>query len=240
MKTKIKLGILLIVFLLSSYLIYTFVGDESLKPTGNKIVIEKNTDDEIKFKKEYESLNNKNSEKGYQYLNLNIIEDNNIEYIDQYEVIDILKNKTGIIYFGFPECPWCRNMISTLINTSYEFGVDKIYYYNAYDIRDIKHLDEQGNIITDKEGTDEYYQIVDLLKDYLGIYEGLNNESIKRLYFPTVVFVKNGEIKKVHIGTVSDQEDPTIELTEEQKNNLIEIYTDGIAGVYDILCDEDC
>lgn len=189
------------------------------------------TKDEKKFKEEYESINEKSK------ISLTIPEDNKMKYVTSKEVIDILKNKTGVIYFGFPDCPWCRNIVPILINTAKCECLDEIYYFNALSIRDTKHLDESGNIVIDKEGSKEYYEIVELLSDYLGPYEGLNDDSIKRLYFPTVVFVKDGKIVDVHISTVEDQTDPYVPLTKKQKEKLQQEYKEGISKMESNVCD---
>ena len=169
------------------------------------------TKDEIKFKKEYESINNKKTEGSKKKaLSITIPKDSNIKYIE------------------FPECPWCRNAIPVLINAAKCECIEQIYYFNALSIRDIKHLDDNGKIITDKKGTKDYYEIVKLLGDKLSSYDGLNDQSIKRLYFPTVVFVRNGEIVDIHSSTVESQTDPYIELTKAQKSELQEIYEKGI------------
>ncbi len=196
--------------------------------------------DALKFKAEYESLNNKKNDSNKEYVPVSINSKNPYVYATYDEVMDILNGKTGVIYFGFPECPWCRNMVSVLSDAAKEMGIDKIYYFNALDIRDKKSLDENGKIITEKEGTDEYYNLVDKLKDYLTPYEGLNDESIKRLYFPTVVFVKDGNIIGTHIGTLDSQEDPYVVLNDSEKEELKSIYMDYINKVYEIVCDEAC
>lgn len=69
--------------------------------------------DSIKFKNEYEKLNN---QKGY--LEIEIPKDNNIKYANFDEVMEFLENGTGILYLGFPECPWCRNALQTLLISS--------------------------------------------------------------------------------------------------------------------------
>ena len=196
--------------------------------------------DASKFKKEYESLNDKKNDKDKEYVYLEVDKDNPFVYATYDEIIDILKNKTGVIYFGFPECPWCRNMVPILSDAAKELGINKIYYFNALDMRDKKSLDEDGKIVIEKEGTEEYKKLVEIMYDYLSVYEGLNDESIKRLYFPTVVFVKDGKIIGSHIGTLESQTDPYKELTKDQKSELKEIYTDYINKVYDIVCDESC
>lgn len=196
--------------------------------------------DAVKFKEEYESLNGQKNDNGKEYVNISVDEENPFVYASYDEVVDIIENGTGVIYFGFPECPWCRNAVPVLIDAAQELGVDKIYYYNALSIRDTKSLDENGNIVTDKKGTDEYYKLVDLLSNVLTPYEGLNDESIKRLYFPTVVYVKDGEVLTSTIGTVDSQEDPYIKLTNDQYNELKNTYMDNMNKVYNILCDEAC
>lgn len=230
MKVKIELFILIVVFLLSSYLIYTFVDSD----TKNII-----TNSEIRFKEEYESLNGVYNENiNRYYSNVEILENSNVEYKNVDEIIQILKDGTGIIYFGFPECPWCRNIVPLLIDATSQYGVP-FYYYNAYDIRDTKHTDEDGHVVTDKEGTTEYYEILSLLGEHVSDYDGLPDNS-KRLYFPTIVFVKEGKIVALHEGTLESQTNPFVQLTEEEKNEILSILEHGIVETYDLICDENC
>lgn len=209
----ILIGIILVVVIVLSF----------FTVRDNKI-----TDDEKNFAVEYEKFNGKTSiTSGKEYMKIQIPEKNGIEYVDGEEVIKILSEGTGIIYFGFPECPWCRNMIVPLLEVTIE-EEEKVYYYNAYSIRDDKDLDENGNIVTYKEGTETYYKILELLGDKAESYEGLNDESIKRLYFPTVVFIKNGKIVDMHVSTVESQTDPYKKLSDKQIKELKEIYKNGI------------
>lgn len=205
------------------------------------ITVKKNrvTKDEKSFKKEYERYNgytNPGSDK--KYFDVNIEEQNGIKYLDDDEVIDMLQNKTGIIYFGFPTCPWCRSMIEVLLDAKDSTNQKNIYYYNALDIRDEKVL-EDGKVKTTKKGKKNYYKILDILGDKASVYEGLEDDSIKRLYFPTVVFVRNGKIVDIHISTVDSQEDPYKKLNKKQKAELKKIYTMGIAKMNGKECDSD-
>lgn len=57
-------------------------------------------------------------------------EDNPFVYRNAKEVVDILKNGTGVVYMGFPECPWCQAYVKMLNETAKEKGMEKIYYLN--------------------------------------------------------------------------------------------------------------
>ena len=106
----------------------------------------------------------------------NVSEDNVFVYRTDKEVIDILKHGTGIVYLGFPECPWCQAYVSYLDEITKETKIEKIYYLNILEIR--------------KNNTKEYQEIVSLLDNYLSYDE----EGKKRIYVPAVVAVKEGEI----------------------------------------------
>ena len=106
----------------------------------------------------------------------NVSEDNVFVYRTDKEIVDILKHGTGIVYLGFPECPWCQAYVSYLDEVAKETKIEKIYYLNILEIR--------------KNNTREYQEIVSLLDNYLSYDE----EGKKRIYVPAVVAVKEGEI----------------------------------------------
>lgn len=197
------------------------------------------SNDAVKFKNEYQNLNGKITDNGKKNLDVKIDKKNKIKYSTYEEIIEVLDG-TGVIYFGFPECPWCRNIAPVLVDAANETSIDKIHYFNALSIRDTKSLDKNGNIVIDKKGTDQYYQLIDKLKDFLGEYDGLNNHDIKRLYFPTLVFVKDGKILSVKEGSLDSQADPYVHLNKEQKDELKKIYIDEIHEVLGDLCDKMC
>ena len=66
--------------------------------------------DAVTFKKEYEPLNNRvNPNNNKLYPEVSISNDNPVKYSSYDEIFEVLKSGTGVIYFGFPECPWARN-----------------------------------------------------------------------------------------------------------------------------------
>ena len=154
--------------------------------------------DAEKFKQEYEALNNKS-------VVMNIDKNNPVKYIEFNEVIDLLTTGTGVIYFGFPGCPWCRNMIPVLFDVANENN-SLVYYFNPSDIR--------------TNGDENYQKLVNILKDYL--MENDNGE--KTLYVPDVYFIRDGKIVGHHLSTVDSQTSPAIPLTDEQTEELKNIY----------------
>lgn len=222
----ILLGLLIIVMAIK--------GQDLVKKIPNS------SKDALKFKDEYENLNDKDNSYGGKYLSIKISENNVIKYATFEEIIDLIDHGTGVIYFGFPECPWCRNAVPVLLEAAESTGIDTIYYFNAVDIRDQKTLDANGKIITTKEGTKEYKQILKKLDKYLLPYDGLNDDSIKRLYFPSVYFIKDGVVIGKHIDTVESHTDASKALNEEQKLELKTIYENYMMKVLDSSCDKEC
>lgn len=194
--------------------------------------------DALKFKKEYEELNDKPIENSTNtYHTLNLPEKNPIVYSNYKEIFKILDGGSGVIYFGFPECPWCRMATPVLLEAANEIGLDKIYYMNNIEDRDIKRLVD-GKIVEDQKASKEYLELLDKLGEHSSEYGGLEDSTIRRLYFPTVVFVKDGVIIGTIVGTVDSQENPYVSLTQEQRNELKVMYTDYISEV--TLCTKSC
>ena len=195
----------------------------------------KGMSDGERFKQEYEELNDS-------HLEVNIDSDNMIKYISLEEAIDIIKNDTGVIYFGYPSCPWCRNAVPVLLDAASSTSLDTIYYVNAYNIRDVKEIDDDGNIVTTNEGDRLYDDLLGVLDDILDPYTiTLDNGEVidlgeKRLYVPMVLFVKDGEVVSYHLSTVDSQEDPSISLNDSQRDELYNIYLDGINNVVGGVC----
>ncbi len=107
--------------LVSSLILLLLVG------CGKKATSLYKETDAIKFKNEYESLNNKLEK-------VNIKENNPIVYSNIDEVNNIIENKSGLIYLGYPECKTCRDSVETLIEAAKQTGLKKIYYLNTKDL----------------------------------------------------------------------------------------------------------
>lgn len=180
--------------------------------------VDKNSD-AYKFKKEYESINNKDNGHGNKYRELNISNDNPFIYSTAEEILEKTnKKETFIVYFGFKECPWCRSIIEELINVAKDRNIEKIYYVDVKDIRDVKEKDESGNIKTIKEGNSAYMELVEKFSNVLEDYT-LNGESIgeKRIYAPNVIAVSNGQAIQMETGISEELKDPYSKLTSKMK-----------------------
>lgn len=187
--------------------------------------------DAMKFKEEYALLNDKVDEEGNKiYPNVLLEDDNSFVFSTEDEIIELLEKGTGIIYFGYTNCYQCRNIVPILESVAKELGVEQIKYLDISNIRDTLELDENDKIVTTKEGSNNYYQILKILDDYLNDYtligkdgkEILTNE--KRLYAPTVVGIRNGEIVGFYENNTFKNEELTNEEKETIKNNIKEIF----------------
>ncbi len=236
---KMFLGIILLLLFFM-----VFVGTRAFK--DKKEENPKNSDALI-FKKEYESLNNVVREKdGKTIKEIAISQNNPVEIVTEEKAISLLESGTGILYFGFPDCPWCRSMLPILLSTLDNMSISKLYYLNVANIRDTLALNEKGKPEVKVEGTKGYKRILELLDEELSPYYLTNDEGKqvdtkeKRLYAPTVAGFKDGKVVAFHEGTVESQKSGYDDLTEEEKKELSTIFENLINQVYDTNCDEAC
>lgn len=196
--------------------------------------------DAIKFKREYEEYNDKKYDNGKSYFKIDLSNKNLFKYITEEKAVEFLKEGTGVIYFGFPQCPWCRSLVPYLEEIGKEYGVEEIYYLNISDIRDTyKIIDNKA--VVDKKGTDSYYELLKLLDSYLEKYK-INDEKgkeydtkVKRLYAPTTVVVKNGKVVGFNEGTV-DTQAKFVALTEDEITLLKEKLSTMFSQVSSFVC----
>lgn len=163
--------------------------------------------DSLRFKLEYESLNRIPYENGRK-IPVSIPWNNSIKYIEEKEVLETLKTKSGIVYFGYNSCPWCRNVIGIVIETARENQIKPIYYV------DIHHA---------IDGIKE--ELKECLDEYLRVDEETRE---KVLAVPDIYFIKDGKIIGHHISTVKSYKNPYKGMTEEQKQELKGIYQEII------------
>lgn len=192
--------------------------------------------DAYKFKNEYESVNNNDLSNGKKVRELTIADNNPFVYKTPEELVKMIEeDKTFAVYFGFNTCPWCRSVITSLIDSALEKGVKKVYYVDVKDIRDTYELNDNNEAVRTKEGTDAYYRLLELLNPVLTDYTPLKYKTKKgktkevkidekRIYAPNVVVVKNGEAVSMESGIVDELTDPYMELDNGIKCKIKEQF----------------
>ena len=148
--------------------------------------------------------------------------DNLFVYRDSDEIIKILKNGTGIVFLGFPECKWCQAYVPILDEVAKEEGVEKIYYYNILEDR--------------KENNKTYKEMVKLLKKYLDFDE----EGNERIFVPEVAFVVKGLVVASDNETslISGETTPEEYWTDSKKQETKERLRVYINQVLNEKCEE--
>lgn len=209
------------------------------------------TVDEIKFKNEYEALNDTVREStGVLNPSMKVITNNNIKYLSDEETVDFLEKGTGVIYMGFKECPWCRSAVPVLLKATTNANMEEIYYLDVSNIKSTITLNAKNKAKITKKGTDAYYKILELLDDYLDDYKLTTKKGKevptgeKRIFSPTVITVKDGVVVGFHVGTVEGhekKEDGFLPyLTDEQELELYKIYEEMISKINNSNCNDEC
>ena len=221
-KRKIAIAFVVVLFILVALeIVYIF----SELYTESEIPGEPVITDAIKFKTEYESLNGEKNSNGDDIRVLSIDDENPFIYATADEIVEKMDNKeTFVVYFGFNSCPWCRSILSSLMESAKENNVSKIYYVDVLEIRDKFELDDNNKAVRTVEGTDGYYKLLEKLDNVLEDYEPLTytvkkktrkvNIGEKRIYAPNVVAVKNGEAVYMESGLVKDLNDAYMEIDD--------------------------
>ena len=202
-----------------------------LSPAGRALAAGEPEDAAALWKEEYESLNGEENGAGKLYPTVIIPEGLRVSFPTEEEVLGIFEDGTGILYFGFPECPWCRTLLPILTEVMERHPEIRLYCYDLRAERDEYRLEESGEILQIREGTAFYGSLLSILDEWIGPYQGLNDDSLKRIYMPTLVFLKDGVIRSVHIGTVDGQVSGYDPLTDEQREELRSILEDAVRPI---------
>lgn len=220
MKKKIVVVVILITCLIIGVGAYFIFHKENIKESVS---------DAIKFKQEYESLNGKETSSGKAYRSIEIKEDNPFVYASAKDIIEMIENKDSFaIYFGFKSCPWCRSILPTLIDVAKELNIKKVYYVDVSEIRDAFELNADGKPVRSKEGSEDYYRLLELLDSVLSDYSLTNEKGKsvstgeKRIYAPNIVSIVDGNAYKLTEGISELQNDGYMELTEEMLKDTYE------------------
>ena len=159
--------------------------------------------------------------------------------VSMYEALQLRndENFNGIIYFGFPGCPWCQATVPYMDQISQEIGVDVFYVSRARDLREGDWLDWDAemawwlyeNGVPNMRWIDENGELVDV-----GAEEDAYRPNIN---VPQIIHLRNGIIVDSHRGTFEGH-DPVgegegrhlPEMSDAEIATLIEIYQRIFAG----------
>ena len=119
-----------------------------------------NVSDATKFKSEYPR----------------VATNNRFVYASDEEVLNIFDSGSGVVFLGFPQCPWCQHLSEHVDRAARAEGVDKIYYLNIRDAR--------------ASNSEVYQKLVKKLESYLD----KDDSGKPRIFVPDVSIVKNGKI----------------------------------------------
>lgn len=141
--------------------------------------------DSVKFKEEFESFNNLND-----YVNVSISSNNPFVYISDSNLIKKIESKEDmVVLFGYSKSNDTRSILNTLLKTN----LDKIYYLDISSIRDEIAVDN-NQVVIKNEGSTSYHKIMELLSEHLDDYVVNGMVVGKRIYAPTVLIIRNGNI----------------------------------------------
>lgn len=191
-KSIMMIGIIIIVALLGvcGYFVLRDPETETIK-----------NEDALKFAREYK----------------NVSEDNVFVYKNVDEIIKIMEHGTGVVYLGYPECPWCQAYVQYLNEVAKEVGMEQIYYCNTKKVKE--------------ENLEKYHQLVSLLSGHLQY----NNEGEEWIYVPNVSFHIEGKIIGNDYETSKDThdlKDPKEYWTDQEIKDLKKTLTEYMNQVY--------
>ena len=191
--------------------------------------------DALKFKNDYESLNNKETTTtGVKYRSIKIDKDNPIIYTTFKDVTKKIANKdTFILYVGFSGCPWCRSVIPYVLKEAKKYDIDKIYYVNVRedntkesDLRGYYKVSEEGKVVYEVYPDKYYHDVLNTLNDFLTPYKVTdeNNKEYEtgenRLFAPTFIVYKKGKAKALDDCISEKQTDGYQKLTPEIEEDI--------------------
>lgn len=121
------------------------------------------------------------------------------------------EKKSGILFFGFDSCPWCKEARPILKKVADKKNTT-VYY--------VKVRDEDKNLLYSDD------QRVELTK-YIPKYMSKNKDEDNKLwlYVPLVIHVKKGKAVAGHEGTVKGHDATKRKMTKKEKKKLEKTYT---------------
>ena len=128
-------------------------------------------------------------------------------YAEPAEILDIIDGGDGVVFLGFPECPWCQQLAPIIQEAAQSEKIDKIYYLNIKESR--------------ANNDDVYQKLVTKLQDYLP----KDDDGNPRISVPDVTAYRGGQIVgrfEQEATNDGEQVTPDTYWTSERKDRAVE------------------
>ena len=158
-------------------------------------------------------------------------------------VLDKINNKDSfLVFFGYAECPWCRSMVESMVKSAKDNKIKKIYYVDIENERDqLEYQPGTDSFAEVSIGSKEYKKMLKKIGNVLDKYEieytnadgetKKKDTKEKRIYAPSLVYIKNGKAIKMIDGLSEKQKDENEVLTKEIKADMKQELNDFFSSV---------
>lgn len=102
--------------------------------------------------------------------------DNRFRYATSEQLTQYLEQGDGLLFLGFPDCPWCQQFAPIVNEAAKAEQLDTILYFNIQQAR--------------KESNETYQKLLDKLKDQLN----KDDQGNPRIYVPDLTAFKKGQV----------------------------------------------
>lgn len=182
---------------------------------------------------EYQALDGveRDDDPGHYFQSVDFPAYGKVKYLTAEEAAEL---KNGIVFFGYPTCPWCRNTLPLIFEVCNEKNLT--LYYSQLDLyRD--EFDIVNGILTETVAAGPgYADLTERLSPWLDDYILMDSDGNafpvgeKRIYAPSVAFFKNGEVVafwELNLTLKEDQSkyDPW---TPSQKDIVKDSFTEAL------------
>ena len=166
--------------------------------------------------KDYSTLNFANDKERFNYEYKEVPKNNKFEYLNSTEFITLLKEGNGIVFVGDKETEWSQRYAKYLHEIIESLNVDKIYYYDARRVKQLKNRN--------------YYDIIEELEGNL--IE--TDDSSNNLFTPSLYIIKKGNVI-YHDSTtsvVNNEDNVNVYWTLDKEVDFKEKITQAILDNY--------
>lgn len=135
--------------------------------------------------------------------------DNQFVRSDMKTVLSMIEKKeSGVVYFGFPACPWCVEALPIMNDAAKDKKLNIMYVQTRDENKELMYTAEQKKSIM----------------AYTDAYLEKDEDGEKQFYVPFLIVVKDGKVVAGHIGTVDGYDTHERKMNDAEKAELKDIY----------------